>query len=303
MLSDPYAPHRRLAATARPGASPGRLVLGAFLVVLAFVAVPDVAALLGLSESQIAEFQGGTTAPGMLAQLCGYLVPLAMLRGVMRRLHGLPLRSLFGPPELAWRQGVAVALMVFAVLAAQDLLPPWPLLGNIAAIRPVGEWLMWLVPGLVLLLVQTGAEEAFFRGYLQQQLAALSDRPLIWMGLPSLIFGIVHYWNAPGPVEGVLWAVWAGLLGLACADLAARGGTLGPAIGLHFANNVASTIVFGGLGAPGSGLALILLNVAPPAMASRSVAEVFTPAALLGLVFIALGNLVVWLAGRIALRR
>ncbi len=42
-------------------------------------------------------------------------------------------------------------------------------------------------------LIQTGAEELVFRGYLQQQLAARFASPLIWMVLPALIFGAVHY--------------------------------------------------------------------------------------------------------------
>ena len=37
---------------------------------------------------------------------------------------------------------------------------------------PFATWLVFLIPMLLGLLVQTGAEEIVFRGYLQQQLAA-----------------------------------------------------------------------------------------------------------------------------------
>ena len=42
------------------------------------------------------------------------------------------------------------------------------------------------------------------------------------MGLPSLLFGAAHYLNGFGPADGVLCALQATLLGLACADLTAR---------------------------------------------------------------------------------
>ena len=58
------------------------------------------------------------------------------------------------------------------------------------------------------------------------------------MVLPSVMFGALHFWNGNGAAEGVLWAIWATALGIACADLTARTGNLGAAIGLHMANNV-----------------------------------------------------------------
>jgi DNA-directed RNA polymerase subunit RPC12/RpoP len=39
-------------------------------------------------------------------------------------------------------------------------------------------------------LIQTGAEEVLFRGYLQQQLAARFASPIAWMVLPSAIFAL-----------------------------------------------------------------------------------------------------------------
>jgi hypothetical protein len=99
---------------------------------------------------------------------------------------------------------------------------------------------------------------ALFWGYLQQQCAALSDRPWVWMGLPSLLFGAAHYLNGFGPADGVLYALWATLLGLTCADLTARTGNIGATIGLNLSNNLFAFLIVGEKGMPSSGLVLFL---------------------------------------------
>ncbi|MEM0945682.1 MAG: CPBP family intramembrane glutamic endopeptidase, partial [Pseudomonadota bacterium] len=54
------------------------------------------------------------------------------------------------------------------------------------------DWGLLLVPLLALVVVQAGGEELIFRGYLQQQLAARSRNPLIWLVLPSILFWLLH---------------------------------------------------------------------------------------------------------------
>ena len=78
------------------------------------------------------------------------------------------------------------------------------------------------------------------------------------MGLPSLLFGAAHYLNGFGPADAVLYALWATLLGLACADLTARTGNIGAAIGLHLSNNLFAFLIVGEKGTPSSGLVLFL---------------------------------------------
>jgi membrane protease YdiL (CAAX protease family) len=64
------------------------------------------------------------------------------------------------------------------------------------------------------------------------------------MVLPSILFGVSHY-NPDIPVEATtLHCIWAIFFGLAAADLTARTGTLGAAIGLHFAYNLPLIILY-----------------------------------------------------------
>ncbi len=63
----------------------------------------------------------------------------------------------------------------------------WPTTRCRTSTRRSGSRLLPLT--LAGLVVQTGAEELLFRGYLTQQLAARFEARAIWMGVPALAFG------------------------------------------------------------------------------------------------------------------
>ncbi len=92
--------------------------------------------------------------------------------------------------------------------------------------------------------MQTLAEELVFRGFLMQQLAARLPRwPLVWFGLPPLLFAAAHY--APGMgLMSPLAMGYALAFGIVAADLTRRSGNLGTAWGLHLANNAFAILVF-----------------------------------------------------------
>jgi len=131
-----------------------------------------------------------------------------------------------------------------------------------------------------------------FRGYLQQQLAARFSHPLIWMFLPSALFGLAHYGPDTYGANAWLVVIWAGIFGALAADLTARSGTLGPAIALHFATNVSALLLVAPQGEM-SGLALFQYSF--PAHDEAAIR------ALLPIDFAAM--MVGWLAARLALRR
>jgi membrane protease YdiL (CAAX protease family) len=111
-------------------------------------------------------------------------------------------------------------------------------------------------------LLQTGAEEILFRGYIQQQLAARFRSPILWMILPSALFGVLH-WQPDVMGDNAIYVVAAAtLFGLLAADLTAKTGSLGAAWGFHFANNVVAILIVS-LDGPLSGLALYTASVDP----------------------------------------
>lgn len=153
----------------------------------------------------------------------------------VRLLHKRSVASVMSARGL-WRwkdvlTGVVLAIGFFTLLQIIAILcgerTPFDLASILA-------WGPWLVPLLLLVFLQSGAEELMLRGYLQQQLAARCRNPLIWFILPSLLFGLLHW--QPG------WQGWAYVtvttfFGLTAAAIVWRTGSLAGAMGLHFGNN------------------------------------------------------------------
>ncbi len=160
----------------------------------------------------------------------------------VRWVHHRPAATLFGPWSLLWRDFTVGAgiFLVFALPGAFWMLGTLDLDAGV----PWTIWLAFLPLALIGLLIQTGAEELVFRGYLQQQLAARFASRWAWMVLPSVIFGLVHY--APDEMGRSAWLIVfvTGFFGLLMADLTARSGALGMAWGLHFANNALAILAF-----------------------------------------------------------
>ena len=219
-----------------------RLLLGLVVIGLCWVGV-TFAILFGgqvlLSDDRLlsssSEVQDGSTPFGMAVL---FLTFLGLLIGPMvaaRILHKRGPKTLIGPSRdvLADFLRVMPTIIVFYVA----LLIVWMLLFDPVPNLSFGHWLLILPIGLAGLTIQTLAEEMAFRGYLMQQLAARFRSPLIWIGLPTLAFGAMHYTGQSGALVGILIVVATGTFGLAAADLTRRRGNLGAAWALHMANN------------------------------------------------------------------
>lgn len=248
---DSYAPHDAYIAPARRRRGIWRLVPGIAIILAAYLG-PLV--LLGIyltdtygrliTEALMQRMARGDTPGGMLMLLWTFLGLALGPMIAVRLLHGRAAGTLIGP---SLRRALWDFFRVLGpVLALNAVLLPFAL-GSGAA-RPglgLGAFLTYLPFALPGVLIQTGAEELVFRGYLQQQLAARFRSPLIWIGLPSALFAVGHY--LPDEFGANAWAVtlWAAVFGALAADLTARTGNLGAALGFHFANNVAALLLVG----------------------------------------------------------
>ncbi|SNS23856.1 hypothetical protein SAMN04488078_100849 [Antarctobacter heliothermus] len=287
-----------MTAPAEPRSELWRLALGLVLcIVIWFGLARGVISVLG-SVMQgdayltlLERLQTGTTPQSLLLVL---LLTGALGVGVMmvaEMLHHRRGVSLLGPWRLFRWDFLRVTGALVVLNAAVLVLPPWDFLTATRPGLPLGTWLLCLPATLVVIFIQTGAEEVFFRGYFQSQLAARLRHPVIWLGLPSLAFGLGHYMPDVYGDNALMVAGWSALFGLAAADLTARSGSLGPAVALHFVNNV---MVFAGISMGGemSGLALRQWPFGPEDTAAV--------AALLPLDLVMIG--VSWLTARVALR-
>ncbi|MFG6566310.1 CPBP family intramembrane glutamic endopeptidase [Sulfitobacter sp. 1A13679] len=293
-----YSAHAAFVAPARNTSALWRFFLGLFVAVVAYVALNELyfQTVYGLAGSAAPSLHGdllkGATPQAMYLLLFSFGTMAMAVAVTVRIVHRRSAGSLLGLPRRLWPsfRAVSGAMLLLGVTLA--VLPPWSMGGELTPNLPLSRWLLLLPLSLLAVLVQVSAEEIVFRGYVQQQLAARFNAPLIWMVLPSVLFAAGHYLPAEAGENALMVALWAGVFGILMADLTARSGSLGPAIAVHLWNNV-SAILIVSLPDDLSGLALYLT---PFSMDDAAALRSWLP------VDFAL-MLVSWLAARLAIRR
>jgi uncharacterized protein len=249
-----YAPLAAFCAPARAKAELWRIGAALALMILAFIILTEAiqALLVAVSNALFGQMWTeaftymimATRSPvAVIAVLAGFLPLTIGLALALRALHDRSWTTLFGPGRLTRHSFLWVA---GAVLLLQVLFLPIQIAApEVGRHLTFGQQLPWLVPAVLGILVQSGTEEALFRGYLLQQLAVKNPSPLVWMGLPALMFAALHLNPGAGAAD-MLWSGGAAFLfSLAAADLTARTGSLGPAIGLHAASNIGGILMVG----------------------------------------------------------
>ncbi|MEM8848549.1 MAG: CPBP family glutamic-type intramembrane protease [Pseudomonadota bacterium] len=173
------------------------------------------------------------------------------------KVHSRSVQSLFGDRQ-AWP-----FVLGFGAIAAVSLLSlVFPTELEIVPNLATRTFLTLLPFTIFFLLIQTGAEELLFRGYLQTQLAARFRSPIVWMFLPGLLFGALHYAPSEFGPNAIYVVAAITLVGWLTADLTRVTGGIGAAWGLHFANNAGGIILVGSPG-PLGGLALYRQTTQP----------------------------------------
>ena len=265
-----YPWHDSFVTPARPRSEVWRTALGAVVILIVYIA--SIQLLAGYYSSRYGAFLGGilfnqmalgATPGAMLVLLFSFLGMAAGPVIVVILLHSRTARGLIGP----WPgQALSDFLRVTAVLMAFNLAAFFLALMTGDLLRnpelPLGRFLLVLPIGLVGILIQTGAEELVFRGYLQQQLGARFRSPLVWMGVPAALFAMGHYDSGVWGENTFAIMAWTAIFGIFAAGLTARTGHLGAAIGYHFANNVMAMMLTSIRGQM-DGLALWVLPIDP----------------------------------------
>ena len=299
MREPDYGPHEGLVAPVRPNTAPWRLIAGMAIIVgvvvglnsLTYSTLRQLAPEFWHDELAFAPVQGGTPASMMiLLGSFGFLI-VGVSMAVRLTQHRAPL-TVIGPLAQAWAQFWQVSRVLAVLGVVIVVLPPWDMGDALVANMGFSRWLVLLPLSLLVVLIQTGAEEFLFRGYFQQSLAARFSSPLIWMGVPSALFALGHYMPQEAGDNAAWIALWAFLFGCLSADLTARAGTLGPAIAMHLFNNV-TALLFVAMPGALSGLALYLL---PFTIGDSDPVRI-----MLAIDFAMM--LVTWLAARLALKR
>lgn len=250
------APIEAYVAPARARPALWRLLAGCVVICIAWFG-----ALVSVAPT-LKEFAKGHQLHDPALLTIGFLYAFGgMIAGTalaVRLFQRRSFRSVFGPggfrPGLF---GLAVAIWGgFALLSLALLHGVLPLEPGV----PLPQWLRHLPFAIPAVLIQCAAEEIAFRGFLMQTLAARFRSRLVWLGLPALVFGALHFDPATHGANAWLVAASAGLIGLVLGDITARLGNLSAAIGLHFVNNAVALLLVSPP-TPLGGLSLFLLDV------------------------------------------
>jgi membrane protease YdiL (CAAX protease family) len=292
-----YPEHEEFVASARGTDQLWRLAIGLCIAAGVYllcnqIYYSTILTLSGHSNTLWSALVTGSTPLAMYVLLISFGFMMVGVGVAIRVAHSRSPRDVFGPLGKMIGQFVGVLWVLVPLTVVIWVLPPWDLGAPFQANVGLGLWLALLPFSLFAILVQVSAEEVVFRGYLQRQLAARFHSPLIWMLIPSVLFGIGHYLPEEAGENALIIALWAVIFGLLMADLTARSGTLGPAIAVHLVNNVSAMLI---VSMPDelSGLALYL---SPFSMADEAELRAWLPVDFAWM-------LVSWLAARLALRR
>ena len=239
-----------------------RLIVGTGLIVVVYlIGIAAIFLMIWLMVGSEGAFTWAekmveaSTPTGVMLLMASFIaMALAPLLAV-RLIHKRPVATLFGRRATVFGDFLRAAGIVLVLYAGLTTL--WSIKFDAVANLSLTLWLSFLPLALLGLLIQTAAEELIFRGYLMQQLAARFRSPLVWMVLPSLAFGAVHYDPYTAGPNVWLMVGAATAFGFVAADLTRVSGSIGAAWGFHFANNMVA-ILFLAVDGTIPGLALYL---------------------------------------------
>lgn len=169
-----------------------------------------------------------------------FALEIAALAVILPRVHERPLRSLISAePRVNYRRILQGAVVWFSIIAvavgADSLVSP----ENYELSFELGTWILLFIFSVVLVPVQTTAEELVFRGYLLQALRLVTKNRLVLIVLTSVAFSIPH-WTNPEMARGDF--VWGALAyfawGVIFSAIALKDNGLELSLGVHAANNI-----------------------------------------------------------------
>lgn len=237
----------RFVEPARKRAEIWRLIIGSITTVIIYIAgflapLGVIWLLSGLQSARhwanrMIDASGPAETLLLMTTFIGFaLAPMI----VVRLIHKRPVGTLFGRRVTVLRDFANAFLVIIALYSVMMVI--WSFYFDAVPNLDFSLWVKLVPLTLIGLLIQTGAEELVFRGYLQQQLAARFRSPIVWMLIPSLIFGMLHYDSSTAGANTWLIVGSTALFGLVAADLTRITGSLGAAWGFHFANNMFAVV-------------------------------------------------------------
>jgi len=167
-----------------------------------------------------------------------FIAWLVSLRFSMAVFHRRSLRTLISPGPIRWGRLLAGAGVWVVLAALMAVVESLLFTGRYAFTPNLPLLLPFALAALVLIPIQTSAEEIFFRGYVLQSAGLVVRQPLVLAALSGVLFALPH---AANPEVGAGFLPVMGfyfLFGAALAWLTLHDGGLELALGVHAGNNL-----------------------------------------------------------------
>jgi hypothetical protein len=183
-----------------------------------------------------------TGIPVTVSFVAFMLASWAFLAGIFLAIRFIHLRkflSLVTPlRKLDWKrlfQGFVVWFVLAAMVAiVESLFHP----GRYVLTLDLGAYIPFVLLAVILLPIQTSAEELFFRGYLLQTLGLRIRNIWILSAISGIVFMLPHLLNPEARLNFILMGLYYFCIGATMAFITLKDGRLELALGLHAANNL-----------------------------------------------------------------
>ena len=188
------------------------------------------------------DLQAFTTRQPMLSFLLIMLNFIFFILGTwlaMRLVHRRKMRTLVSADgSLRWRRFAQGFAAWFILAALQSLVEAWLHPGRYVWTFNPGSFFLFLAPVLLLIPIQTSAEEFFFRGYLLQGFGLKLHNVWVLSLLSGLLFALPHMLNPEVSVDFWLIMSYYFLSGVFLAYITLKDQRMELALGVHAANNI-----------------------------------------------------------------
>ena len=204
------------------------------------------AGLLLTPGTPIDELTEQPGARGLAIILVGFVPFLVATPLVVRWVLRRPWRTVVtGAASISWRR-VLTGAFWWALLVGLATLVDWAVhRDSYRWSYDPGTFWPYLLVALLLVPLQTTAEELLFRGYLVQWMSLATRRIVVLSVADGLLFAIPHLANPEAAgAQWYAWLVWW-LYGVGWTWVSVRDGGIELAVGAHAANNLMGTVVIG----------------------------------------------------------
>ena len=162
----------------------------------------------------------------------------------IRFIHDRPFKSLITPTlNIDWRRIFQGFIVWFILLGTMSLLEAFLYPGRYSFSLNLHIYIPFALVALVLLPIQTTAEELFFRGYIIQSTGLRISNIFLLSSISGFIFMVPHLLNPEARLNYLLMGFYYFIIGGVMAFITLREGRLELALGLHAANNVFSALI------------------------------------------------------------